>query len=232
MHAPIPHLPDTRRGPAGPSPNSKGGGTGHGRQQAAHGPTTGPAHPLPSPPPEGRWGAGCSTHMLLAATTGGTTHSGATAAGGSGTPRLPLRSLEKAFSPSIHHPSPGSSLSFGPTEVLHEPPILNCGWEGSAVQVGRAPTQEHLHSQGRARILSPARPHPSASMTRGMGMPLLPPRPLKENHSRDTPPWWGPEDTGVKENTTTQPQAPEQQPGALQGHHQRSNKARSHTHTE
>lgn len=48
-----PHLPDARRGPAGPSPDSEGGGAGRGRQRAARGPTAGPAHPTPSPPAEG-----------------------------------------------------------------------------------------------------------------------------------------------------------------------------------
>ena len=105
-------------------------------------------------------GAGCSAHTLLAAATAATAHSGGAAAGGSGTPRLPLGWLVKAFSPRAHHPSPGSSLSFGPTEVLHEPPVLSWGWEGSAVQVGRAPTQEHLHGQGRARVLSPCKASP------------------------------------------------------------------------
>lgn len=64
------------------------------------------------------------------------------------------------------------------------------GWEGSAVQVGGAPTQERLRGRGqrRARVPSPARPHPSASTTRGTGTPLLPPRPppQKRAHSRDT----------------------------------------------
>lgn len=63
------------------------------------------------------------------------------------------------------------------------------GWEGSAVQVGGAPTQERLRGRGqrRARVPSPARPHPSASTTRGTGTPLLPPRPPpKRAHSRDT----------------------------------------------
>ena len=84
----------------------------------------------PPPPPEGRWGAGCSAHALLAAATAATAHAGGAAAGGSDTPRLPLGSLEKAFSPRARRPSPGSSLSFGPTEALHEPPVLSWGGRG------------------------------------------------------------------------------------------------------
>lgn len=172
--APTLQSPPPARRPAGPSgslPQLEGGGVGHSRQRVAHGPTVGPAHTPPLTAPR-EVGAGCSAHALLAAATA---HSGGAAAGGSSTPRLPLRSLEKTFSLRAHHPSPRSSLSFGPTEVLHEPPVLSWGWEGSVVQVGRTPTQEHLHGQGRAHILSPARPHLSASVTRGMGMPLLPP---------------------------------------------------------
>ena len=169
----------------------------------------------------------------MAANTAATAHSGGAAAGGSGTPRLPLGSLEKVFSWRARHPSPGSFFSIRPSEALHAPPVLSWGWEGSVVQVGEPPTQERLRGQGqcRARIPSPARPHPSASTTRGTGAPLLPPRPpQKRAHSLDThtPPQWGPkEDTGVKGNTTARPQTPEQRPGALQGHHRGPNKAPS-----
>ncbi|XP_043318309.1 collagen alpha-1(I) chain-like [Cervus canadensis] len=55
-----PHSPDTRQGPAGPSPNSEGGGAGRSRQQAAHGPTAGPVHPSPPFPT----GGGGSAHVL------------------------------------------------------------------------------------------------------------------------------------------------------------------------
>ncbi|XP_043318305.1 collagen alpha-1(III) chain-like [Cervus canadensis] len=48
-----PHSPDTRQGPAGPSPNSERGGAGRSRQQAAHGPTAGPVHPSPPFPTGG-----------------------------------------------------------------------------------------------------------------------------------------------------------------------------------
>ena len=113
-HGPPPHSPDTRRGPAGPSPNSEGGGAGRSRQQGAHSPTAGPAHPSPPFPTEGR--GGVSAHVLWQS------------------PRRPLRtqegqrlgapvpqgslsrSLEKAFSPRAHRPSP-DRLSFGPTEA-------------------------------------------------------------------------------------------------------------------
>ncbi|XP_043318301.1 collagen alpha-1(III) chain-like [Cervus canadensis] len=55
-----PHSPDTRQGPAGPSPNSERGGAGRSRQQAAHGPTAGPVHPSPPFPT----GGGGSAHVL------------------------------------------------------------------------------------------------------------------------------------------------------------------------
>lgn len=52
-HGPPPACRDARRGPAGPSPDSEGGGAGRSRQRAAHSPTAGPAHPTPSPPTGG-----------------------------------------------------------------------------------------------------------------------------------------------------------------------------------
>ena len=113
------------------------------------------------------------------------------------------------------------------------------GWEGSAVQVGGAPTQERLRGRGqrRARVPSPARPRRPVSLDdegNRHASPTASTPPPKESpltgHTH-TPPRWGPEeDTGVKGNdTTARPQAPERRPGALQGHHRGSNEARSRT---
>ncbi|XP_043318303.1 collagen alpha-1(III) chain-like [Cervus canadensis] len=108
-----PHSPDTRQGPAGPSPNSEGGGAGR-------------------------------------IATVATAHSGGAAAGGSGTPRLPLGSLEKAFSPRAHRPSP-DRLSFGPTEAHQEPPL---NWAGGVCGIASPttspPPAHNLTPQARA----------------------------------------------------------------------------------
>lgn len=88
-----------RPGPAGSSPDSEGGGAGRGRQRAALGPTAGPAGPS-------RRG-GSAQHATVV-----TPHRWPLRAeegrrlGGSGTPRHPLGSLEKAFSPRAHRPHP------------------------------------------------------------------------------------------------------------------------------
>ncbi|XP_060994246.1 collagen alpha-1(I) chain-like [Dama dama] len=138
-----PHPPNTRRGPAGPSPNSEGGGAGR-------------------------------------IATVATAHSGGAAAGGSGTPRLPLGSLEKAFSPRVHRPSP-NRLSFGPTEAHQEPPL---NWAGGVCGIGkRATTQErvrgHLrddleHSRGTTE--GPTR-HAHTPMRGARGMAAAQPSP-------------------------------------------------------
>lgn len=88
-----------RPGPAGSSPDSEGGGAGRGRQRAALGPAAGPADPS-------RRG-GSAQHATVV-----TPHRWPLRAeegrqlGGSGTPRHPLGSLEKAFSPRAHRPHP------------------------------------------------------------------------------------------------------------------------------
>lgn len=112
------------------------------------------------------------------------------------------------------------------------------GWEGSAVQVGGAPTQERLRGRGqrRARVPSPARPRRPVSLDdegnrHASPTASTPPQKSPLTGHTHTPPRWGPEeDTGVKGNdTTARPQAPERRPGALQGHHRGSHEARSHT---
>ena len=153
---------------------------------------------------------------------------------GSGAPRLPLRSPEKAFSPRASRASP-DHLSLGPTEAHQEPPVLS--WAGGLCGMGkRTTTRERVRGQGRGRARAP----PSQGLTRqpprGEHTVLLSPSrpPVKESHSWDThtPPWRGPEeDTGSREkDTAARPQAPEGQPGALRGRRRGSNEARSHTH--
>ena len=102
------HGPAPDAGLAGPSPDSEGGGAGRGRQRAALGPTAGPARA--HPPAEAR----DSCPRALAVALVATARLGGAAAGGSGTPRLPLGSLEKAFSPRGRHPPPIVSPPSGP----------------------------------------------------------------------------------------------------------------------
>lgn len=209
--APTLQSPPPARRPAGPSgslPQLEGGGVGHSRQRVAHGPTVGPAHTPPLTAPR-EVGAGCSAHALLAAATA---HSGGAAAGGSSTPRLPLRSLEKTFSLRAHHPSPRSSLSFGPTEVLHEPPSPQLG-------VGRVCSTSRQNTNTGASAWPGQSPHPVpckaspislSDKGNGHASPTTLTHPPREPLTGHTPPWWGPkEDTRVKGNTTTLPQAPE-----------------------
>lgn len=178
-HAPVPpHLPDARRGPAGPSPNSKGGGAGRGRQRAAHGPTAGPAHPPPTAP-RGEVGGGVFCPRALGSRHGGHCARRRGSSWGVRYPKAPSRIAREGF---LTEGSPPLTRivsllrAHGGAPRATSPQL---GWEGSAVQVGGAPTQERLRGRGqrRARVPSPARPHPSASTTRGTGTPLLPPRP-------------------------------------------------------
>ena len=178
-HAPVPpHLPDARRGPAGPSPNSKGGGAGRGRQRAAHGPTAGPAHPPPTAP-RGEVRGGVFCPRALGSRHGGHCALRRGSSWGVRYPKAPSRIAREGF---LTEGSPPLTRivsllrAHGGAPRATSPQL---GWEGSAVQVGGAPTQERLRGRGqrRARVPSPARPHPSASTTRGTGTPLLPPRP-------------------------------------------------------
>lgn len=105
MHA----RPRAGRGPgrAGPSPDSEGGGAGRGRQRTA----------LPT------------TRAVLSPLA--TARGGGAAAGGSGTPRHPLRSLEKTSSPRARRPH--QSAPIGPTEARGD--TRGCG--GPAARGGR-----------------------------------------------------------------------------------------------
>ncbi|XP_052520107.1 collagen alpha-1(I) chain-like [Budorcas taxicolor] len=202
-----PHLPDARRGPAGPSPDSEGGGAGRGRQRAAHGPTAGPAHPTPSPPTEG--GGVLLCPRALAVATVATAHSGGAAAGGSGTPRLPLGSLEKAFSPRARRPSPGPCRlrAHGGAPTSHQ---SSAGREGSAVQGSGPPRRSVCAVRARAEpasrplrgLIRQGRPPRRGEQAR-LSLPPRPPVPRREPlNGTHTPPWRGPEgDTGLRETT-------------------------------
>ncbi|XP_052520229.1 collagen alpha-1(I) chain-like [Budorcas taxicolor] len=202
-----PHLPDARRGPAGPSPDSEGGGAGRGRQRAAHGPTAGPAHPTPSPPTEG--GGVLLCPRALAVATVATAHSGGAAAGGSGTPRLPLGSLEKAFSPRARRPSPGPChlRAHGGAPTSHQ---SSAGREGSAVQGSGPPRRSVCAVRARAEpasrplrgLIRQGRPPRRGEQAR-LSLPPRPPVPRREPlNGTHTPPWHGPEgDTGLRETT-------------------------------
>lgn len=100
--------PNTRRkrrpGPAGSSPTSEGGGAGRGRGREKEAAS--------SRPPAPRGGGRTRRTPRYQATD--RARGGATA-GGFGTPRHPLGSLEKAFSPRAHRPRPiGSHPGSGP----------------------------------------------------------------------------------------------------------------------
>lgn len=88
-----------RPGPAGSSPDSEGGGAGRGRQESDARPHRGAGRPLAE---RGLCPTRDGSHPASVATT----RRGGAAAGGSGTPRHPLGSLEKAFSPRAHRPHP------------------------------------------------------------------------------------------------------------------------------
>ena len=125
----------------------------------------------------------------LAAATGATAHSGGAAAGGSGTPRLPLGSLEKAFSPRARRPSPGSALSFGPAEALHEPPVPS--WPGGVCGTGRRGTNRS--APARPRPAQSPRPVPCKASSVSLhdeehrhASPTASTPPPDESHSRDT----------------------------------------------
>ena len=228
--------------PAGPSGTLPQLGGGEARaavgKQAAHSPTAGPAHPSP-PFPHGGEGGFCprapsSRHSGPTAHTQEGQRLGAPVPQGS-----LLRSLEKAFSPRAHRPSPDRP-SLGPTEAHQELPLLNwAGRGGPAVWVSRCPHRSVCTARSGAE---PA-PRPPQGLIRQLprrgehtqcfSHRLDPPHQRRATHGTHAHHRGrGPEeDTGLRENdTTARPQAPEGQPGALQGHHRGSNEARSHTH--
>lgn len=105
-HAGEPHTRAGRRpGPAGSSPDSEGGGAGRGRQRAALGPTAGPAVRSLLRKRGSSAQRASGSHPASVATTRAEE---GRRLGGSGTPRHPLGSLEKAFSPRVHRPQPNS----------------------------------------------------------------------------------------------------------------------------
>ena len=202
-------------------------------------------------PPRGRRkpsreGEGLCPRALAVATVA-TARLGGAAAGGSGTPRLPLGSLEKAFSPRVHHPPPIVS-PLGPRRRSTNRPVHEWAgwWGGSAVRVSTRPTGALAATAGGTTSAAP-RPNtipPTAQPwedDRDEAAPGPPPRGGKQRHASltvSTPLKRATQGThhrggdprstlGKGNDTTARPQAPEGQPGALQGHHRRPSKARS-----
>ena len=132
-----PHLPDARRGPAGPSPDSEGGGAGRGRQRAAHGPTAGAGAPkLPPLPRGGGWEG-------VLPTCSGSRHGGHCALGrGSGWgvryPKAPSsRIAREGILPEGTPPLTRTVfLLRAHGGALHEPPVLS--WAGGGLRYREA----------------------------------------------------------------------------------------------
>lgn len=192
----------------------------------------------PPPPPEGRCGGGVFCPRALGSRHGGHCALRRGSSWGVRYPKAPSRIAREGF---LTEGSPPLTRivsllrAHGGAPRATSPQL---GWEGSAVQVGGAPTQERLRGRGqrRARVPSPARPRRPVSLDdegnrHASPTASTPPQKSPLTGHTHTPPRWGPEeDTGVKGNdTTARPQAPERRPGALQGHHRGSNEARSRT---
>ena len=186
------------------------------------------------PPLPRRAGESCSAHVLRQSPRWPLLRSGGAAAGGSGTPRLPLGSLEKAFSPRARRPSPGPSRlrahGGAPRAARPQP-------GGRGLRYREA--DHHTGACARSGPEQSPRPAPckassaEASATRGTGTPLpSASTPPKDSHARDTHATVAGTRGGRRvegNDTTARPQAPEGRPGALQGHHRGSHEARSHT---
>ena len=186
------------------------------------------------PPLPRRAGESCSAHVLRQSPRWPLLRSGGAAAGGSGTPRLPLGSLEKAFSPRARRPSPGPSRlrahGGAPRAARPQP-------GGRGLRYREA--DHHTGACARSGPEQGPRPAPckassaEASATRGTGTPLpSASTPPKDSHARDTHATVAGTRGGRRvegNDTTARPQAPEGRPGALQGHHRGSHEARSHT---
>ncbi|XP_043318308.1 collagen alpha-1(I) chain-like [Cervus canadensis] len=151
-----PHSPDTRQGPAGPSPNSEGGGAGRSRQQAAHGPTAGPVHPSPPFPTGGGGLPTCS----------GSRHSGHCALRrGSGWgvryPKAPSRIAREGFltegAPSLtrssllraHGGTPGAATQLGGRGLRHRRGTTS--WVGQTRHTGAGAQAQAGGSSGKGR---------------------------------------------------------------------------------
>lgn len=160
-----------RPGPAGSSPDSEGGGAGRGRQESDARPHRGAGRPLEE---RGLCPTRNGSHPASVATT----RRGGAAAGGSGTPRHPLGSLEKAFSPRAHRPHPFVTPPTGPRKTASQRPPGPGGRGGSAVRDrhrailsarGQSPTRGPplpLHT-GHAPVTARKEPRASLEATRG-----------------------------------------------------------------
>ncbi|XP_069428380.1 basic proline-rich protein-like [Ovis canadensis] len=194
-----PHLPDARRGPAGPSPDAEGearAAVGNER----HGPTAGPAHPTPSPPTEGGG--------VLLCPCSGSRHGGHCALGrGSGWglryPKAPSRIAREGV---LTEGAPSLPWTVSPSG----PRRRSASHQASAGREGLRCREADRHTSGARsgpeqspRVPPPARPHPPRPPRRGeqARFPTARP-PQKRSHWTPTPPWRGPEgDTGLRETT-------------------------------
>lgn len=117
-----PHAPDAGQARRDPPPTRRGEAQAAVGKRATLGPTAGPADPS-------RRGGLCPTRNGSHPASVATTRRGGAAAGGSGTPRHPLGSLEKAFSPRAHRPHPFVPLTEPRERASQRPPrAWGRGW--------------------------------------------------------------------------------------------------------
>ena len=164
-----------RPGPAGSSPDSEGGGAGRGRQESDARPHRGAGRPLEE---RGLCPTRNGSHPASVATT----RRGGAAAGGSGTPRHPLGSLEKAFSPRAHRPHPFVTPPTGPRKTASQRPPGPGGRGGSAV---RDRHRAILSARGQSPTRGPPLPlHTHAMLPSPPGRNLVPPSRPQEKRRR------------------------------------------------
>ena len=160
-----------RPGPAGSSPDSEGGGAGRGRQESDARPHRGAGRPLAE---RGLCPTRNGSHPASVATT----RRGGAAAGGSGTPRHPLGSLEKAFSPRAHRPHPFVPPTEPRERASRRPPrAWGRGWVRGK---GRAQGNPERPRPGPNKGAAFASPHTPCSHHRPEGTLVPPPGPREE----------------------------------------------------
>lgn len=154
-----------RPGPAGSSPDSEGGGAGRGRQRAVLSPTAGPADPS-------RRG-GSAQHATVVTPHRWPLHAEeGPQLGVSSTPRHPLGSLEKAFSPRVHRPHPFVPRP-GPTKRRPKG-RQGLGGGGRSAARGRHRAILSAHSRGPTKEAVLAPPHTPRSHLRRERASCLP----------------------------------------------------------
>ncbi|XP_032702654.1 collagen alpha-1(I) chain-like [Lontra canadensis] len=143
-----PHAPDAGQARRDPPPTGRGEAQAAVGKRATLGPTAGPADPS-------RRG-GSAQHATVAVAT---TRRGGAAAGGSGTPRHPLGSLEKAFSPRAHRPHPFVPPTEPRERASQRPPrAWGQGWVRGKGQAQGNPERARPGPDKGAAFASPHRP--------------------------------------------------------------------------